>query len=91
MALKASAIPLRASQWSALSTLAHAIEFDKSKFAGILSELQSKYVEEIKPKAPEKGLQFRQNSCKLALIKLNSMRQSTSGSTSELVVLGVFD
>ncbi|KAJ5228758.1 hypothetical protein N7489_009466 [Penicillium chrysogenum] len=39
---------------AAARALAHAIEFDKSKFAGILSELQSKYVEEIKPKAPEK-------------------------------------
>ncbi|KAG0152638.1 hypothetical protein PDIDSM_1118 [Penicillium digitatum] len=39
---------------AAARALAHAIEFDKSRFAGILSELQSKYVEEIKPKAPEK-------------------------------------
>ncbi|KAJ5170711.1 uncharacterized protein N7500_003494 [Penicillium coprophilum] len=39
---------------AAARALAHAIEFDESKFAGILSELQSKYVEETKPKAPEK-------------------------------------
>ncbi|KAJ6069490.1 hypothetical protein N7499_011377 [Penicillium canescens] len=39
---------------AAARALAHAIEFDKSKFGGILSELQSKYIEEIKPKVPEK-------------------------------------
>ncbi|KAJ5295238.1 hypothetical protein N7508_010059 [Penicillium antarcticum] len=39
---------------AAARALAHAIEFDKSKFAGILSELQFKYTEEIKPKVPEK-------------------------------------
>ncbi|KAJ5770721.1 uncharacterized protein N7511_002772 [Penicillium nucicola] len=39
---------------AAARALAHAIEFDKSKFAGILSELQAKYIEEIKPKVPEK-------------------------------------
>ncbi|KAJ5815237.1 hypothetical protein N7474_007014 [Penicillium riverlandense] len=39
---------------SAARALAHAIEFDKSKFAGILSELQAKYAEKVKPKAPEK-------------------------------------
>jgi hypothetical protein len=39
---------------AAARALAHAIEFDKSKFAGILSELQAKYIEEMKPKAPEK-------------------------------------
>ena len=39
---------------AAARALAHAIEFDKSKFGGILSELQSKYTEEIKPKVPEK-------------------------------------
>ncbi|OOQ88832.1 60S ribosomal protein L19 [Penicillium brasilianum] len=39
---------------AAARALAHAIEFDKSKFAGILSELEAKYSEEVKPKAPEK-------------------------------------
>lgn len=39
---------------SAARALAHAIEFDKSKFAGILSELQTKYAEKVKPMAPEK-------------------------------------
>ncbi|KAJ5668883.1 eIF-2-alpha kinase activator GCN1 [Penicillium macrosclerotiorum] len=39
---------------SAARALAHAIEFDKSKFAAILSELQTKYAEEVKPKVPEK-------------------------------------
>lgn len=39
---------------AAARALAHAIEFDKNKFADILSELQSKYAEEVKPKAPEK-------------------------------------
>ncbi|CAG7931945.1 unnamed protein product [Penicillium olsonii] len=39
---------------AAARALAHAIEFDKSKFVGILSELEAKYVDEIKPKAPEK-------------------------------------
>ncbi|KAK9847538.1 hypothetical protein MYU51_018633 [Penicillium brevicompactum] len=39
---------------AAARALAHAIEFDKSKFVGILSELQAKYSDEIKPKAPEK-------------------------------------
>lgn len=39
---------------AAARALAHAIEFDKSKFAGILSELEAKYSEDVKPKAPEK-------------------------------------
>lgn len=39
---------------AAARALAHAIQLDKSKFPGILSELQSKYAEEVKPKAPEK-------------------------------------
>lgn len=39
---------------AAARALAHAIEFDKEKFAGIISELEAKYSEEIKPKAPEK-------------------------------------
>ncbi|KAJ6123299.1 eIF-2-alpha kinase activator GCN1 [Penicillium capsulatum] len=39
---------------AAARALAHAIESDKPKFAEILSELQSKYIEEVKPKAPEK-------------------------------------
>ncbi|BCR89133.1 putative translational activator [Aspergillus chevalieri] len=34
--------------------LAHAIELDPSKFAGILSELQAKYEDETRPKEPEK-------------------------------------
>ncbi|KAJ5151043.1 eIF-2-alpha kinase activator GCN1 [Penicillium canariense] len=39
---------------AAARALAHAIEHDRSKFVGILSELQAKYAEEVKPKAPEK-------------------------------------
>lgn len=34
--------------------LAHAVELDRSKFAGILSELQTKYEDETRPKEPEK-------------------------------------
>ncbi|KAJ5485375.1 eIF-2-alpha kinase activator GCN1 [Penicillium diatomitis] len=39
---------------AAARALAHAIEFDKSKFNGILSDLEAQYSEEVKPKAPEK-------------------------------------
>ncbi|KAJ6134355.1 eIF-2-alpha kinase activator GCN1 [Penicillium sp. IBT 18751x] len=39
---------------AAARALAAAIETDKSKFAGILAELQAKYSDEVKPKAPEK-------------------------------------
>ncbi|KAJ5591715.1 uncharacterized protein N7459_002084 [Penicillium hispanicum] len=41
---------------AAARALAHAIDFDKSKFTGILSDLEAKYAEEVKPKAPEKDL-----------------------------------
>ena len=39
---------------AAARALAAAIETDKSKFDVILAELQAKYAEEVKPKAPEK-------------------------------------
>lgn len=39
---------------AAARALTHAIETDKSKFDDILAELQSRYAEEVKPKAPEK-------------------------------------
>ncbi|CAI7661758.1 unnamed protein product [Penicillium pancosmium] len=39
---------------AAARALAHAIEFDKEKFASIVSELEAKYSDDIKPKAPEK-------------------------------------
>ncbi|KAJ5730240.1 eIF-2-alpha kinase activator GCN1 [Penicillium malachiteum] len=39
---------------AAARALAQAIESDKSKFDGIFSELQAKYAEDVKPKAPEK-------------------------------------
>ncbi|KAJ5084239.1 hypothetical protein NUU61_008818 [Penicillium alfredii] len=39
---------------AAARALSHAIEFDQDRFPGILSDLQSKYAEEVKLKAPEK-------------------------------------
>ncbi|KAJ5888776.1 hypothetical protein N7495_008817 [Penicillium taxi] len=39
---------------AAARALAHAVELDKGKFADILSQLQAKYAEDVKPKAPEK-------------------------------------
>ncbi|KAJ5286971.1 eIF-2-alpha kinase activator GCN1 [Penicillium angulare] len=39
---------------AAARALAQAIEMDKSKFDGIFAELQAKYTEDVKPKAPEK-------------------------------------
>ncbi|KAJ6103211.1 hypothetical protein N7486_005638 [Penicillium sp. IBT 16267x] len=39
---------------AAARALSQAIESDMSKFGGIFSELQAKYAEDVKPKAPEK-------------------------------------
>lgn len=39
---------------AAARALAHAVELDKSKFAGTISELQAKYEDETRPKEPEK-------------------------------------
>lgn len=55
----AKLIPYLAAQdWqlrgAAARALAHAIELNPSKFGGIVSELQSKYEDEARPKAPEK-------------------------------------
>ena len=51
---------LAAKDWqlrgAAARALAHAIELNPSKFGGIVSELQSKYEDEARPKAPEKDM-----------------------------------
>lgn len=39
---------------AAARALAHAIELDKSKFDGTLSELKAKYEDEVRPKEPQK-------------------------------------
>ena len=51
---------LAAKDWqlrgAAARALAHAIELNPSKFGGIVSELQSKYEDEARPKAPGKDM-----------------------------------